>query len=339
MKFNLRKKNRITENGDYRMEKWIIGVDLGGTTTKLAVLQQTGEIIHKWEIPTDVSSEGRNITYDIAKSINEKIVELDILKSNILGIGLGAPGPVDLENGVIYEAVNLGWKDQYPLQQLLEDATAIPTVIDNDANSAALGEMWKGAGDGAKDLICITLGTGVGGGVIANGDIIHGINGAGGEVGHITSVPVGGAPCNCGKTGCLETVASATGIVRIAMGKLQNIQVDSKLHHLIIHKGKITAKDVFDIAREGDLIANEVLNEVAVHLGLALANVATIFNPDKIVLGGGVSKAGYVLLKPVKEYFEKFAFNRVAQSTKLTIATLGNDAGVIGAAWLVLNKK
>ena len=319
-------------------EKLIIGDDLGGTTTKLAVLKQTGEIINKWEIPTDVSSEGRNIICDIAKSINQKIVELDITNGDILGIGLGAPGPVNLENGVIYEAVNLGWQDKYPLQQLLEEATAISTIIDNDANCAALGEMWKGAGNGAKDLICITLGTGVGGGIIANGDIIHGINGAGGEIGHVTSVSVGGAPCNCGKTGCLETIASATGIVRLARGKLQNRQVDSKLHHSLIHKGKITAKDVFDAASEGDLIANDVVNEVAKYLGLALANVATIFNPEKIVLGGGVSKAGDTLLKPVKEYFEKFVFNRVAQSTKLTIATLGNDAGVVGAAWLVLKK-
>jgi glucokinase len=321
------------------LEKWIIGVDLGGTTTKLAILKQTGEIKHKWEIPTDVSSEGSNITYDIAKSINEKLVEFDISKSNIFGIGLGAPGPVDLDNGVIYEAVNLGWKDNYPLQQVLQDATEIPTIIDNDANCAALGEMWKGAGNGAKELICITLGTGVGGGVIANGDIIHGINGAAGEIGHITSVPVGGAPCNCGKMGCLETVSSATGIVRLATEKLQNRLDDSKLVQLFLQKGKVTAKDVFDTAREGDSVAKDVVNEVAFHLGLALANVANVLNPEKIVLGGGVSKAGDVLLIPVNDYFKKFAFNRVALSTKLDIATLGNDAGVIGAAWLVINKK
>jgi glucokinase len=322
------------------IEQWIIGVDLGGTTIKLAVIQQTGEIKHKWEIPTDVSSEGRNITYDIANSIREKLVELEIPKRNILGIGLGAPGPVDLENGVIYEAVNLGWKNNYPLQQLLEDETDIPTIIDNDANCAALGEMWKGAGSGAKELICITLGTGVGGGVIANGDIIHGINGAAGEIGHITSVPIGGAPCNCGKTGCLETISSATGIVRIAMEKLQNQrQADGELVRLFLQKGKVTAKDVFDTAREGDSIAMDVVNEVAYYLGLALANVANLLNPETIVLGGGVSKAGDVLLNPVKDYFNKYALNRVAHSTKLTIATLGNDAGVIGAAWLVLNKK
>jgi glucokinase len=320
-------------------EKWIVGVDLGGTSTKLAIINLEGEISHKWEIPTDVSEEGKNITLDIAKSIGQKLEELGILKTNVLGIGMGAPGPVDLENGIIYEAINLGWKNRYPLQQVLEDATAIPVVIDNDANCAALGEMWKGAGNGAKELVCITLGTGVGGGVIANGDIVHGINGAAGEIGHITSVTEGGAPCNCGKSGCLETVASATGIVRIATEKLQKEPVEGEMQNLFLKNGKLTAKDVFDTARNGDQAAKDVLIEVAFHLGLALANVANTTNPEKIVLGGGVSRAGDILLAPVKEYFEKFAFIRVAQSTKITIATMGNDAGVIGAAWLVLNKK
>lgn len=202
-------------------EKWLVGVDLGGTTTKLAFINMYGEIQHKWEIPTDNSNDGKNITINIAKTIDQKLEELGQEKTKLAGIGMGAPGPVNYATGVIYNAVNLGWPDNYPLKDLLEVETNLPALIDNDANCAAIGEMWKGAGNGAKDLVCVTLGTGVGGGVIANGNIVQGVSGAAGEIGHITSIPEGGAPCNCGKTGCLETIASATGIVRIAMEELK----------------------------------------------------------------------------------------------------------------------
>ncbi|WP_423407395.1 ROK family glucokinase [Heyndrickxia sp. MSNUG] len=319
-------------------EKWLIGVDLGGTTTKLAFINLYGEILYKWEIPTDVSNDGKNITLHIAKSIDQKLGELGHSKSEVIGIGMGAPGPVDLSSGVIFEAVNLGWREPYPLKDLLEVETSLPAVIDNDANCAALGEMWKGAGNGAKDLVCVTLGTGVGGGVITNGDIVHGISGAAGEIGHITSLAEGGAPCNCGKTGCLETIASATGIVRIAKEVMDAEPSSGELVAVLKETGLVTAKDVFDSARRNDAIALKVINIVALHLGIALANIANTLNPEKIVLGGGVSKAGGVLLNPVKEQFLRNSFPRVAQSTEISIATLGNDAGVIGAAWLVKNK-
>jgi glucokinase len=319
-------------------EKWLIGVDLGGTTTKLAFINIYGEIFHKWEIPTDVSNEGKNITLNIAKSIDQQLEKLGYSKNQVLGIGMGAPGPVDLATGVIFEAVNLGWRQPYPLKDLLEVETSLPAVIDNDANCAALGEMWKGAGNGAKDLVCVTLGTGVGGGVITNGDIVHGASGAAGEIGHITSLAEGGAPCNCGKSGCLETIASATGIVRIAEEMLTKNNVSGDLAEVYKETGFVTAKDIFDAARRGDEAALIVINTVALHLGIALANIANTLNPEKIVLGGGVSKAGDILLDPVKEQFLKNSFPRVAQSTEISIATLGNDAGVIGAAWLVKNK-
>lgn len=321
-------------------DHWILGVDLGGTTTKMAFVKQTGEIIEKWEIPTDVKNEGRNITKNIARALEQKLFELNKVKADILGIGMGAPGPADLETGVIYEAVNLGWKKPYPLQEIMEKDTALQTIIDNDANCAALGEMWKGAGNGGKDVVCVTLGTGVGGGVIANGDIVQGISGAAGEIGHITVVIEDGAPCNCGKTGCLETVASATGIVRIAKQYLHQLDVaEEELLKLYKKTGIVTAKDVFDAARNGDSTAVQVVDEVARYLGLSLANVANTLNPEKIVIGGGVSKAGDILLTPIREYFRRFSFPRVAKSTQLVLATLGNDAGVIGAAWLVMNKK
>lgn len=319
-------------------EKWLVGVDLGGTTTKLAFINPYGEILHKWAIPTDISNEGKNITLNIAKSIDMKLEELGHEKDQVMGIGMGAPGPVDLSSGVIFEAVNLGWREPYPLKDLLEVETSLPAVIDNDANCAALGEMWKGAGNGAKDIVCVTLGTGVGGGVIANGDIVHGVSGAAGEIGHITSLAEGGAPCNCGKTGCLETIASATGIVRLAQEMLDQNNPSGEMAEIYKNTGLVTAKDVFDAARRGDEAALIVINTVALHLGIALANIANTMNPEKIVLGGGVSRAGDVLLNPVKEQFLKNSFPRVAQSTEISIATLGNDAGVIGAAWLVKNK-
>ncbi|WHX78405.1 ROK family glucokinase [Priestia flexa] len=315
-------------------DKWLVGVDLGGTTIKMAFVNQYGEVIHKWEIPTDISEQGRKIPTDIAKAIDKEVVNLGESKSKLMGIGIGAPGPVNFANGSIEVAVNLGW-EKFPIKDILEVETSLPVVVDNDANIAAIGEMWKGAGDGAKDLLCVTLGTGVGGGVIANGEIVQGVNGAAGEIGHITSVPEGGAPCNCGKTGCLETIASATGVVRLAMEAVVNTDKSSTLRTLLDEHDQITAKDVFDAARANDELAEEVVDKVAFHLGLALANSANALNPEKIVLGGGVSRAGDVLLDPVKSYFKKFAFPRVAEGAELAIATLGNDAGIIGGAWLV----
>ncbi|SCC60421.1 glucokinase [Priestia flexa] len=315
-------------------DKWLVGVDLGGTTIKMAFVNQYGEVIHKWEIPTDISEQGRKIPTDIAKAIDKEVVNLGESKSKLMGIGIGAPGPVNFANGSIEVAVNLGW-EKFPIKDILEVETSLPVVVDNDANIAAIGEMWKGAGDGAKDLLCVTLGTGVGGGVIANGEIVQGVNGAAGEIGHITSVPEGGAPCNCGKTGCLETIASATGVVRLAMEAVVNTDKSSTLRTLLDEHDQITAKDVFDAARANDELAGEVVDKVAFHLGLALANSANALNPEKIVLGGGVSRAGDVLLDPVKSYFKKFAFPRVAEGAELAIATLGNDAGIIGGAWLV----
>lgn len=314
-------------------EKWLVGVDLGGTTIKMAFVNHYGEIVDKWEIPTDISEKGKNIPTDIAKAIDQKLVDLGQSKNKLEAIGIGAPGPVNSANGSLYVAINLGWSN-FPLKDRLEMETSLPVVVDNDANIAAIGEMWKGAGDGAKDLVCVTLGTGVGGGIIANGSIVRGVNGAAGEIGHVTSVPEEGAPCNCGKTGCLETVASATGVVRLAMHTLETTTTSSVLRKTHSDNKVITAKMIFDAAKAQDELALHIVNELAFHLGLALANLANGLNPEKIVIGGGVSKAGDTLLTPLKEQFKRFAFPRVAQGAELTIATLGNDAGVIGGAWL-----
>lgn len=318
-------------------EKWLVGVDLGGTTVKIAFITDSGDIVHKWEIPTDKSERGNKIPSHIARAIDEKLMEIGETKGKLSGIGIGAPGPVNDADGSIHVAVNLGWRN-FPLRDRLSLETALPVVVDNDANTAAIGEMWKGAGEGANDLLCVTLGTGVGGGVIANGEIVHGVNGAAGEIGHITSVVEEGALCNCGKSGCLETVASATGVVCLAIGALTSTETPSTLRDVYNETNELTAKLIFEAAKARDELAVNVVNELAFHLGFSLANMANVLNPEKIVIGGGVSKAGDILLNPVREQFHRFAFPRVAEGAELIIATLGNDAGVIGAAWLAKTK-
>lgn len=323
-------------------EKWLVGVDIGGTTIKMAFINQNGEIIDKWEIPSNVNEKGKHIPINIAKSINQTLDKLGQEKQNLIGIGIGAPGPINLATGSVDVAINLGWEN-FPLKNLLEIETSLPVIVDNDANVAALGEMWKGAGGGSKNILCVTLGTGVGGGIIANGEIVHGVNGSGGEIGHITSIMEGGLHCNCGKTGCIETIASATGIVRLMIEELSSNNVPSKLRDFYEEYQTLSSELVFDMANEGDELANNVIGKVTLYLGLALAHLANGLNPEKIIIGGGVSKAGDALLVPLKEQFTRFAFPRVAQGVELTIATLGNDAGVMGGAWLVkkglLNKR
>lgn len=315
-------------------EKWLVGSDIGGTTIKMAFINQNGEIIYKWEIPTNINEKGKNIPKEMAKSIDQTLSELGQEKQKLIGIGVGAPGPVNLGNGSIDVAVNLGWNN-FPLKDLLEMGTSLPVIVDNDANAAAIGEMWKGAGQGSKDLLCITLGTGVGGGIISNGQIVHGINGAGGEIGHITSLVEDGAPCNCGKTGCIETIASATGIVRLAIEELSFTETPSRLRDFYNEHQILSSELVFEVANEGDELANRVIGKVTLYLGLALAHLANGLNPEKIIIGGGVSKAGDALLVPLKEQFARFAFPRVLQGVELANATLGNDAGIMGGAWLV----
>ncbi|MCM3716804.1 ROK family glucokinase [Fictibacillus phosphorivorans] len=314
------------------MDKWLVGVDLGGTTIKIAFITFDGHIVEKWEIPTNKAEDGKNIVNDIADSISAKLDQLSEKREKLAAIGMGAPGFIDMKTGFIYHAVNIGWRN-YALKDELEKATGLPVTIDNDANIAAIGEMWRGAGDGEGNLLMVTLGTGVGGGIIVNGHIMHGTNGMAGEIGHITSIPEGGAHCNCGKTGCIETIASATGIARIAKLKA-SAEKSSTLNKVLKDKGELKAKDVAEAAEKGDAAAIATLDEVAFHLGLVIANISNSINPGKIVIGGGVSKAGNILMSRLEKEFKRFALPRVAEGATLTVATLGNDAGIIGGAWL-----
>lgn len=318
-------------------ERLAIGVDLGGTTIKMAIVDSKGNMVEKWTIPTDTSNNGRNISNHIAMSIKEQVENIEIEPSQIVGIGIGAPGFINMENGFIYKAVNLGWEN-YPLKDDLEAKTGLRVLVDNDANIAALGEMWKGAGNQAPDMICITLGTGIGGGIILNGEILHGANGMAGEIGHITSLSDGGVPCNCGKRGCIETIASATGIARIATEGL-NQHPESRLQTIYAEKGSITSEDVFVSAAESDEWALEVISIITHHLGLVIANLSNALNPSRVVIGGGVSKAADQLLEPLKQVFGKYTLPRVYEAADFAIASLGNDAGVIGGARLIFSDR
>lgn len=314
------------------MKNVFAGIDIGGTTVKMALIDEEGTIFDKWEIPTDKSDSGKHILGNIAASLLQATDRLHNVHQ-IIGAGVGAPGYIDVDNGVIIEAVNLGWKN-VAVSTELGEALGVPVFADNDANLAAAGEKWKGAGGDAENLLAVTLGTGVGGGIIASGEIVHGHAGLAGEIGHITVVKEGGAACNCGKNGCLETVSSATGIARLAKEALAGYTGDSGLNMIQTEKGSIEAKDVFSEAAKGDSLAKAVVQDSMDHLGFTLANLCNSLNPQVVVIGGGVSKAGEQVLEALYEPFTRFSIPKIAKETELKIATLGNDAGVIGAAWL-----
>lgn len=312
------------------MKKYCFGIDVGGTTVKMGLFTTEGELLDKWEIPTRKEDGGAYILNDVAASVEAKLAEKNIAKEDVAGAGIGVPGPT-LDTGYVSICVNLGWKDKNPANELSE-LLSIPVKAGNDANVAALGEMWKGGGEGYLDVVLLTLGTGVGGGIIINGEIAPSHRGVGGELGHITVNPDEEATCNCGNHGCLEQYASATGVVRIAKKLLAASKEESSLRTL----ETVTAKDVFDAAKAGDHLAVEAVEVLGKYLGLAVANVALTVDPDVFVIGGGVSKAGQVLIDVITKYYHKFAKIIGDNKAKVVLAKLGNDAGIYGAARMVL---
>ena len=312
------------------MKKYCFGIDVGGTTVKMGLFTTEGELLDKWEIPTRKEDGGTYILNDVAASVEAKLAEKNIAKDDVAGAGIGVPGPT-LDTGYVSICVNLGWKDKNPANELSE-LLSIPVKAGNDANVAALGEMWKGGGEGYLDVVLLTLGTGVGGGIIINGEIAPSHRGVGGELGHITVNPDEEATCNCGNHGCLEQYASATGVVRIAKKLLAASKEESSLRTL----ETVTAKDVFDAAKAGDHLAVEAVEVLGKYLGLVVANVALTVDPDVFVIGGGVSKAGQVLIDVITKYYHKFAKIIGDNKAKVVLAKLGNDAGIYGAARMVL---
>ena len=311
------------------MKKYAFGVDIGGTTCKIGFFETAGVLIDKWEIKTDTDNNGENVLPNVALAIDNKLAQEGISKDEVQGVGVGVPGPVK-SNGVVNRCVNLGW-GIVDVADELGRLTGLEVRVGNDANVAALGEMWQGGAKGCKDVIMVTLGTGVGGGIIVEGKIVAGFDGAGGEIGHITVNKDEIEACNCGQYGCLEQYASATGIVRLAKRKLAQSSEETALRKY----EPLTAKDVIDEAKAGDALAVEVLDEVCEILGSALSNMACIVNPEVIVIGGGVSKAGSILTDNIQKHYQESAFF-ACRETKFALASLGNDAGMYGCVQLLL---
>ncbi len=312
------------------MEKYIFGIDIGGTTVKCGLFTVEGEVLEKWEIPTRKENAGAAVLPDVAASIAAKQQERGIAKEEILGIGLGIPGPVKAD-GTVLKCANLGWGIVNAVEQM-QELTGVRVAAANDANVAALGEMWKGGGRGYQDVIMVTLGTGVGGGVIVNGKVIAGSNGAGGEIGHIIVNPAETALCGCGGHGHLEQYASATGIVRMAKKRLEEEDTATKLREF----AELTAKDIFDCAKAGDDVAQELVDMLGTYLAAALTHVAATVDPQVFVIGGGVSKAGQILLDAIaKHYNDNILF--ALRNKEFRLAELGNDAGIYGSARLLIS--
>lgn len=311
------------------MKKYAFGVDIGGTTCKIGFFETSGKLLDRWEIATDTENNGESILDDVARAIDNKLAQEAISKDQIQGIGVGVPGPVK-HDGVVNKCVNLGWGVKN-VEEELNARTGLPVKAGNDANVAALGEMWQGGAKGCLDVVMVTLGTGVGGGIIVGGQIVAGFDGAAGEIGHMVVNEDEIELCTCGKCGCLEQYTSATGIVRITKRKLATTSLETALKNY----DSLTAKAVFDEAKAGDEVALDLVDEVGEILGAALANVAAVVNPETIVIGGGVSKAGDILIDTVKRHYIEHAFH-ACRNTRFALASLGNDAGMYGCVKMLL---
>ena len=310
--------------------KYGFGIDLGGTTVKIAYFDETGNMLDKWEIPTVTENSGSQILPDIAASIQGYLEKNSIDAASILGLGIGVPGPVN-SKGVVNKCINLGW-GVFNIAQTLSDLTGFPVKAGNDANVAALGEYWKGGGKGCENMVFVTLGTGVGGGIVIDGHLLHGTHGSGAEIGHMVLDPKETVRCNCGKYGCVEQYCSATGIARLAKNHLNATEAASSLRNL----EAITAKDVFDAGKAGDAVALEILDQFYDYMGQFLGSLCSAVDPEVVVLGGGVSKAGDVLIAGVEKKFHNYVFH-AASEVRFALASLFNDAGAYGAFKLALD--
>ena len=314
------------------MTKYIYGIDIGGTTVKMGLFDEKGDMLEKWEIVTRKENNGENILPDIVKSIKEKNTEKSIETDDILGIGMGVPGPIT-EDGRVLKCANLGW-GIFSVADEMSKLTGVEKVkVGNDANVAALGEQWRGGGRGFDNIVMVTLGTGVGGGIIMDGKILTGENGAAGEIGHITVNPKETLTCGCGCKGCLEQYSSATGVIRMAKERLEASDKPSELRKFAADE--IGVKEVFDAYKAGDELAAEAVNEFAIYLGMGLGNVASVVDTQAFVIGGGLSKNGPVVIDIVKEQYKKNVMFAL-KNTEFRLAELGNDAGMYGAVRMVL---
>lgn len=314
------------------MNKYCLGVDIGGTFIKLGLFTTEGELLDKWQIKTRREDNSTHILPDIAAALELKLVEKGISKEEVAGIGFGTPGPVT-EDGVAVCPANLDWENK-PVAKELTELTGLPSRGGNDVNVAGLGEMWCGGAKGYKNVVVVPIGTGVGAAIIVNGKIITGTRGAAGEVGHIHVDNEIEQPCGCGAVGCVEQFSSATGLVRMAKKALTENDRATTLRDL----EEVTAKDVIDAAKAGDAVADEIFDKFCDYLGYSLAATAAVIDPEIFIIGGGVSKAGQILVDRVQGYFQKYAWPGI-RGIKFALAELGNDAGIYGAAYIILDKK
>ena len=310
------------------MKKYCFGVDVGGTTIKMGLFTVEGELLEKWEIPTRTENQSEAVLPDVAAAVKGKMEEKGIAKEEVAGVGFGVPGPVT-EEGVIVMNANLGWRDKHVSKEL-EELTGLPCKGGNDVKTAGLGEMWRGGAAGYKDAVFITLGTGVGAAIIVNGKVILGARGAAGEVGHIKVDGEITQPCGCGGVGCVEQFASATGIVKMAKRLLEERDKPS-----LLREKEITAKTVFDAVKAGDELAKEVAEKFGHYLGDARAATAAVVDPEAFIIGGGVSRAGDILIEYVQKYYVQYVWPG-CRDRKFVLAKLGNDAGIYGAAKYVI---
>ena len=313
------------------MKKYAYGVDIGGTTVKIGFFETTGKLVDTWEIPTRTENDGELILPDIAESIKENNEKNSITTDDIEGIGMGVPGPVK-DDGTVLKCVNLGWGVFNVEKALSVICGGVKVKAGNDANVAALGEMWQGGGKGYEDVVMITLGTGVGGGIIRGGKIVAGTNGAAGEIGNMPMIDDESECCGCGKKGCLEQYASANGLVNVAekyIAAHRTVETELDLN------AGFTAKDVCDAAKAGDKAGLAAVEESMRLLGKAMASVSCVIDPQVFVVGGGLSKAGNIIIDTASKYYKEYAFH-ASRETEIKLATLGNAAGMYGGVKMVI---
>lgn len=309
--------------------KYCIGVDIGGTFVKIGLFTVEGELLDKWQIPTRREDQSSHVLPDIAESLEAKLKEKGISKAEVAGLGFGTPGPVT-EEGVAVCPANLDWVNK-PVAKELSELTGLPCRGGNDVNTAGLGEMWRGGARGYKNVVVVPIGTGVGAAIIVNGKVIAGTRGAAGEIGHIHVDNEIEKPCGCGAVGCVEQFSSATGLVRMAKKAISESDRATTLRDL----EEVTAKDVIDAAKAGDAVAEEIFDKFCDCLGYSLAATAAVIDPEIFIIGGGVSRAGQIMVDRVQAYFVKYAWPGI-RSIKFALAELGNDAGIYGAASMVI---
>lgn len=311
------------------MKKYVIGADIGGTTVKLGLFTTEGALIDRWEILTKTGDGGSQILPSIAESCRAILADRKIILNEVEGIGFGVPGPVG-ENGIVDVCVNLGWKNVNVCAEI-DQLLGIKSAAANDANVAALGELWQGGAKDISTLVMITLGTGVGCGIVIDGKVVAGAHGYGGEVGHLHMNSDEEEACNCGKQGCLEQYCSANGIVRVTKKNLKTSRVDTMLRGYT----DLTCANIFYAAKKGDAFALDQVEQFAETLALGLSFVSCVIDPEMFLIGGGVSKAGPIVTDTIKKHFQKYVFG-AQKDTRFELAQLGNDAGIYGAARLVI---